>query len=445
METKKINEGKFTQSFTFKGFIIGVLTLFLLIPNVMIQNLIWERQQRSVSTIEKINEKWSREQTICGPVLTIPFTTTRLDADRKNYVKENHELNITPESVNIHTQVFPEERYYGIYKTILYKSENTINGEFAAIDKSLTVNKEMHFDKAYISFGVSDLRGVTNLFEINLNGKTYAAEVGNNDRTIGKRLIVNLKDFITAESEETLKFDCKLNLNGSGNINFIPIGNHTQVDVEGDWKAPGFIGSFSPEFELTEKGFSASWSVLSFNRSIPENWEDNQVETFSDTSFGVNLVNTVDHYQQNMRSAKYALMFIALTFVVFFFVEVLTKKRIHPAQYLLVGIALILFYSLLLSISEHLGFATSYIIASFATIALIVSYAHGIFKNIAQTTILTLILTILYVFLYVILQLVDVALLIGSIGLFIILGIIMFLSQKIKWYKQEEEPQDLQQ
>jgi inner membrane protein len=140
-----------------------------------------------------------------------------------------------------------------------------------------------------------------------------------------------------------------------------------------------------------------------------------------------------------MRSAKYSLMFIVLTFVVFFFVEIITKKRIHPVQYLLVGIALILFYSLLLSISEQLNFAWAYLIATLATIGLITAYAHSIFKNKTQTAILTGFLTLLYVFLYVILQLEDVALLIGSVGLFVILGVIMFVSKKISWYKPEEE------
>jgi inner membrane protein len=438
METKRKNEGKFSQSLTLKGFIIGALTLLLLIPNLMIQNLIWERKQRSIETVEKINEKWSLEQTICGPILTIPYTETYLDADKKTYIQKSHELHITPESVNINTKLFPEERYYSIYKTILYKSESAINGQFAPLAQIHLENCEIHYEKAYISIGISDLRGITNLLDFKLNGRTYTAEAGSNNKTIGKRLIVNLDNNISPE--ETLKFECNLSLNGSCNLNFIPVGSFTKVDIAGDWKDPGFIGSFSPEHDITEKGFSASWSILSFNRSIPENWTDNEVDSFRDTSFGVNLVDTVDHYQQNMRSAKYALMFIALTFVVFFFVEVLTKKRIHPMQYLLVGIALILFYSLLLSISEHLHFAISYLIASFAIITLITTYAHSIFKEKSQTTILALILTLLYIFLYVILQLEDVALLIGSIGLFIILGIIMFLSRKIKWYKQDEEP-----
>jgi inner membrane protein len=209
--------------------------------------------------------------------------------------------------------------------------------------------------------------------------------------------------------------------------------------MNGAWKSPGFIGSFTPQYSLNDKGFTATWEILHYNRNIPETWTDHQLKSVAETSFGVNLVDTLDQYQQNMRSAKYALMFIALTFVVFFFVEILTKKKIHPIQYLLVGIALILFYSLLLSISEQLNFGAAYLIASIATIGLIVVYAHTIFKNRLQTGILAAFLSILYIFLYVVLQLEDSALLIGSIGLFIILGFIMYFSRKINWYKPEEQ------
>ena len=212
--------------------------------------------------------------------------------------------------------------------------------------------------------------------------------------------------------------------------------------MTGAWKSPGFIGSFSPESKIDANGFTANWNILHFNRNIPEAWTDHSIKSFAETSFGVNLVDTVDQYQQNMRSAKYALMFIALTFVVFFFVEILTRKKIHPLQYLLVGIALILFYSLLLSISEQLNFGAAYLIASIATIGLIVAYAHSIFKSIMSTGILAAFLSILYVFLYVVLQLEDIALLFGSIGLFIILGVIMYFSGKINFYKPEslDEP-----
>ncbi|GHT22650.1 cell envelope integrity protein CreD [Bacteroidia bacterium] len=440
MATKNNGE-RFSQTLTFKGLMIAALTLLLLIPNAMIQNLIRERQERSSETIYTIDEKWSLSQTVCAPILVVPFTTTYLDGNSKSSTQE-HNLYITPEDVTVDALLFPEERYYGIYKTILYKSENHISGRFAPVDKVKIDNSVMHFDKAYVSLGISDLKGVTKQPDFKLNGKPCTVEtVGNGGAAYGKQLQINLREAVGKESEEGYTFDCHLDLNGSSYINFVPIGRTTQVNVAGSWKAPGFIGSFSPQYKLTDKGFEASWSILSFNRDIPEQWTDkagSHLPEIRETLFGVNLVDMVDHYQQNMRAAKYSLMFIVLTFVAFFFVEVLTKKRIHPIQYLLVGIALILFYSLLLSISEQINFAIAYIIASVATIALITAYAHSIFKNRSQTGILAFILSILYVFFYVILQLEDMALLIGSIGLFTILAIIMFISKKIRWYKAEE-------
>lgn len=439
METTIKKAGKINQSITFKALVIGFLTIILLIPGIMIQDLIRERQDRSVETIEKINAKWSNAQTICGPVLTIPYTTTQVDANNKTVLQE-HTISITPENLNIDTQLFPEERYYGIYKTILYKSEIDLSGNFDKINYQKTDNSTIHWDQAYLTIGVSDLRGITENISFTLDNKQYPVEAaGNYDRLMGKILVVSLNNADTLLTGQPLNFNCKIKLNGSSNINFIPIGKTSKVHVAGTWKSPGFIGNFSPEHTITENGFDANWSVLRFNRSIPETWIDNQVETFEDASFGVNLINPVNHYQQNMRSAKYAIMFIALTFVVFFFVEILTKKRIHPIQYLLVGIALILFYSLLLSISEQINFGIAYLVASIATIGLITAYTHSIFKNKMQTGGLAAMLCMLYIFLYVVLQLEDIALLIGSVGLFIILGIIMFFSRKINWYKQEEE------
>lgn len=438
METTLKKTGKINQSITLKALIIGFLTIILLIPGLMIQNLIEERQNRSLETIEKINNKWSNAQTFCGPIISIPYSTTQVNTDKTTHIQE-HILNITPENLNIKAQLFPEERYYGIYKTILYKSEIDITGNFDKINFPKPENSIVHWEQAYLSIGVSDLRGITENIDFRLDNKQLSAEVtGNQDTQIGKMLVMPLNSTVPFLFDQPQTFNCKLKLNGSSNINFIPIGKTTKVHITGKWNAPGFIGNFSPEHNISEKGFDANWSILSFNRSIPEMWIDYPGNSFEDSSFGVNLIDPVNHYQQNMRSAKYAIMFIALTFVVFFFVETLTKRRIHPIQYLLVGFALILFYSLLLSISEQINFGIAYLIASIATIGLISAYTYSIFKNKIQTGALTGMLCLLYIFLYVILQLEDVALLIGSIGLFIILGTIMFFSRKINWYKEEE-------
>lgn len=437
METKEKMTEKLSQSITLKAMIIGILTLLMLIPGVIIQDLIRERQARSNETIEKINSKWSNAQTVVGPVLSIPYTYSYIDA-KKNEIKIKHVLTITPEDLKITSNLFPEERHYGIYTSILYKSDMVITGSFPKVDFKKINYTIIHWDEANIRIGITDLRGLSNIPDFILGDKHFTAEAGGDKNdVIGQGLLIKLNSTSIIQNDSTLKFSCHLNLNGSSNLNFVPVAKNTTVDVMGAWQSPGFTGSFSPVSTIDKNGFTAHWNILHFNRNIPDYWLDDTAESFEETVFGVDLIDTVDHYQQNMRSAKYSLMFIVLTFVVFFFIEIISKKRIHPVQYLLVGIALILFYSLLLSISEQLNFGWAYLIASFATITLISTYAGSIFKNKTQTGILTVFLTVLYVFLYIVLQLEDVALLIGSIGLFIILGLIMYFSKKINWYKTE--------
>ena len=453
---------KILQSITFKGITIVLLILILLIPGAMIQNLIKERQERSHETIQKINDKWSHSQTLCAPLLIVPYTTTKLDNDKKPYYEE-HTLYITPKELKINVSLTPEERHYGIYKAILYKSDIHFEGNFSELANLKIENSNLHFDKAQIAIGITDLRGVTQNPDFKIGDKMFKTTVGvvklfsvsenfveeevtrygskdpySSGRNVsGKTLIVNLKDIgLTDTLLQSLNFDCKMKLNGSSSLNFIPIGQHTSVTINGQWPSPSFIGSFSPESTVDKKQFNASWNILSFNRDIPETWSDNNVANLGDNSFGVNLIETVDHYQQNMRSAKYALMFIALTFIVFFFVEIFTRKPIQFFQYVLVGIALILFYSLLLSLSEQIGFAWAYLVSSAVTILITTVYFHSLIKQKSATFILAGIMLILYAFLYIILQVEDFALLIGSIFLFVILGVIMFVSNKIKERKQ---------
>jgi inner membrane protein len=253
------------------------------------------------------------------------------------------------------------------------------------------------------------------------------------DEVTGETLKFSLKNVQT----NNFQFSCNLKLNGSTYIEFVPIGQTTNVQISGEWESPSFIGAFMPKYTLADKQFNAVWNVLSFNRNIPVTWTDDSINSLSNNGFGVNFIKTVDNYQQNMRSVKYAIMFILLTFVGFFFVEIFTKKTIFVWQYLLVGFALILFYSLLLSISEQLGFGWAYLISSTITIALIGIYTYSILKKCVPAIILTGVLMGLYLFLYVILQLEDLALLMGSLLLFIILGLIMFISNRIKHVQDE--------
>lgn len=266
---------------------IVVLSLLLLIPGGMIKNLIRERQDRSQDTIEKINDKWSDSQTLCAPIVVIPFTTTKFDKDKKTYVEE-HFLNVTPKNLNIEVTLEPEEKHYGIFKSILYKSKIHFEGNFSELKDLKIDNSELHFEKAKFIIGVTDLRGVSKNPICTINNTPLEATVGifdllsvsnNNDSdyperleslyfsTQGKTMMIELADLSFSDS---LYFDCKMELNGSNSISFIPVGQSTEVKVEGQWESPSFIGGFSPNSEIENNAFKASWNILSFNREIPK-------------------------------------------------------------------------------------------------------------------------------------------------------------------------------
>ncbi len=430
-KNKKPNSG---LSYTLKGVMIAGLSLFLLIPSCLVQNLVNERKQTRDEAVVKIDNKWSLPQTISGPVLSLPFTKL-VDGDKDGKYSRSETLNITPEKLVINCKLFPEERYYSIYKTIVYKSIVTMEGEFAAVDTALLPVDAISVGRPYVKIGMSDRRGITGDPVFEMSGRSFELATGSNpDNLMGELLVVDLKDM---QLDERMLFSISFELKGSSSVNFLPVGQTSIVNVEGQWPDPGFIGNYTPDYTLSDGGFEAKWEVSRFNRNMPDVWYDgDNIYSERDISFGVNLVDMVDVYKQSLRSTKYALMFIVLTFVVFFFVEIFTHKKIHPIQYVLVGVALVLFYSLLISLAEMLGFGFAYLISSVATIGLITAFAGAIFKDRKPTITLAVILSALYAFLYVILQLEEAALLAGSIGLFVILGVIMYVSNKIKWYNE---------
>jgi len=438
METNEVIQSttkgvkKFTESLTWKLMIIGFLTLLMLIPAALIQNQIRERESTGEQKVAEINKSWSGHQTVSPPTLVIPYTTCEIIDDSGKTALFEHELQIAPESSSIVAELQPEVRHISIYKSIVYRSDIKISGEFAAATKFAVENAEMHYDRAQVVFSLSDLRGLEEEFAMNIDGKKtrrYSDANGNSE------VMFPLGNIFTGKG---FKFDCKFKLKGSVGMDFLPLARTTKVSVSGAWKSPGFVGSFLPQYSIDaeKKTFNAEWKVLSFNHNIPYTRIDSDYYRYESSAFGVNLTDPIDIYLLNLRSAKYALLFILLTFAVFFFVEALTKKRIHPIQYLLVGVAIIVFYTLLLAFSEQIGFAVSYLVAALATISLITTYALSVFGKRKPAMILAGVLVGLYTFLYVILQLEDVALLCGSIGLFIILGAIMYVSNKVRWYKE---------
>jgi inner membrane protein len=242
-----------------------------------------------------------------------------------------------------------------------------------------------------------------------------------------------------ADFKENTSID--ISLKGSRNLDFVPVGKTTAVSLKSSWPDPSFDGEFLPDNrEITAEGFTASWKVLHFNRPFSQQWTERE-QPLDGANFGVTLLMPVDQYQKSMRTAKYSILIILLTFIALFLVEITQKIRIHPFQYILVGAALTIYYTLLLSISEQLGYNAAYGIASVATVVLISLYAVTFLRTAKLAIVFTSLLTLFYGFIFVIILQQDFSLLIGSVGLFITIGVLMYFSRKVDWYDSSKHVQ----
>lgn len=420
------------QSLGIRLSIIAFLTLVLLIPSFLIQDLISERKNRRDSVADEISQKWGNEQAIVGPLLTVPY---------KHHYKSGKEIEHTiryahflPDLLNIEGSINPEVRYRGLYKVIVYNSKLSLSGNFPPVnldDLNIAI-EDFLLEDAFVSVGISDMTGIREFIKINWNDKEYIANPGIESNDVLESGISVSPDL---EAGEKQHFNFELNLNGSSGLLFSPVGKQTNVQLSSDWPNPSFTGNFLPaDRAVNSSGFSATWNVLDLNRNFSQQWLGPNRE-LSNSTFGVTLLLAVDEYQKTMRTAKYAIMFIALTFLTFFMIELLSKKIIHPVQYLLIGFALLIFYTLLLSISEYVVFELAYLIASAAIILLITVYSYSVLSDKLKTGIISGVLIILYGYLYILLQLHDYALLLGSLGLFVVLAMVMYLTRNINWFE----------
>lgn len=419
------------DSLTFRILLISGIIILLVIPLTMIQSLITERQSYRDEATSEIYNSWAGTQIVAGPILTIEKVYTHVNEKGEKYNTKKY-VQYLPDQLNIHCELLPEIRYRGIYEVILYRGKIKISADFSNLEE--TSNNEINLSSItkYISFNISDLRGIEETVRIKMNDKFLTVIPGlQNDKLFQNGFLAHIE----MDGIESLKFESELILRGSSTIEFMPLGKMSEVSMESTWNNPSFIGAYLPSERLiTQNGFTSKWKINHFNREYPQVWNNQRYDLYKST-FGVKLLMPVDEYQKTMRTSKYGIMIIILTFISFFMIEIFSKKKIHPVQYLLVGLSLVIFYSLLLSISEYIVFKTSYLISSIAVITLIGLYIKSIYSSFKISLIISSILILFYGLMYIILQLQDYALLFGNIALFIILGVIMFLTRKLNWFE----------
>jgi inner membrane protein len=446
-------------SVLFKLVLIGFLTLILLIPSVLIQDLITERERRQEEVNLEISDKWSGSQLVQGPVLVLPYKTIQKITDSESGKSTSKELisniYILPETIKINSKAAPETLHRGIFDAVVYKSQIKVNGTFSALEiKKSGINPEMIlWDKAKVVIGLSDLKGLDNKPIIKLDKQNYEVEPDFTSLKLFTNNLIILPD-LSSNKNTKLDFSFDLNIRGSNQLSFLHIGKNTTVNIEGTWKNPSFIGRYLPEQRsISDSTFSASWKMPYFNRPFPQQWVEENSNMISQDStsensikaqdisgaFGVKFLMPVDQYQKTFRTAKYAILVILLTFISLLFTELLSKKKVHLLQYVLIGAAMIIFYALLLSLSEQLGFNWAYLIASIATVGLIGLFIQSLLKSRKTALLFAGILGLLYSFIFIIIQLQDMALLVGSVGLFLIIAGLMYLSQKVNIDKDNTE------
>lgn len=415
-----------------KSFFIAFLVLALLIPTFIIMYLANERKERKQEVTREISKKWATSQTVTGPFLIVPYSDPATAAEKKS-------ICILPETLSINGTLKPDIKYRSIYKVPVFTTTPLVlKGKFS--NNNLTA---AGFNPAFIKWsdaklcvGITDLKGLKQQV-VKWNDAAVSMVAGLPDNTVSSQGISVSVPLDAAVLEKENSFSLEIILQGSEKLFCIPMGSNTTAQFSSTWADPAFDGKYLPDTtKITARGFEAGWTVSQFNRDFPKIFASgsNSAASVSESSLGVILLSPFDAYAQTMRSLKYAILIIGLTFFAYFFSEVFQRRPVHPLQYILIGMALVVFYTLLLSISEYIQFPYAYLIASSATVLLLCWYTQSIFKNTKMVLIFALLLSALYLFIYVLIQMQDNALLFGSIGLFVLLAITMYLSRKINWY-----------
>jgi inner membrane protein len=416
-----------------KAVFIFIMALALCIPTFFIMGLVNERQGRQKEAIADISSKWAGQQVVTGPILMIPYTEADKD-DKGNPVLLRRKAYFIADKSDIKSKVYPEKRHRGIYDVIVYRSEISLAGKFNPLQwQQLKIPAEnMLWNEAVVLFKVKDnIKGINDDIVINWNGTNLVLNPQESGLSQMDDAYAAAVPFNAEESGKEHSYTMKFSLNGSEQLMISTAARDNTISMESKWPDPGFTGVKLPDVrEVNDSGFSATWKYM--NRTVPPVWK-NTFYDLAPSAVGADLLIPIDGYNKTERSVKYALLCIVLTFASFFLIETYYKRPLHLLQYALAGLALVLFYTLLLSISEYTGFNTAYLISAVATIGLVMWFIGSIMHSSKLGTFIGFVLTVVYGYIFIIIQLQDYALLMGSVGLFIALAIIMYFSRKIQW------------
>ena len=441
--------GRFTRSPGFKFFLVLLLVLLLMIPLGLVWFLVSERETRANAVRQEVAATWGAEQHITGPFLIVPYSVKIMVMQGDKQVEQLQERRAVflPDILNVNGEARTEIRHRAIYDVTVYSTALTLEGRFASPDISLADSDiaQIRWRDAILAVGISDVSGLKEGATLGIGGQSFPFEP-----SIG--LPSNIMHGIHARigagqpaDQPPAAFDFRftLALNGSSALDFAPVARETRVSLASGWPHPSFSGAFLPETrEVRPDGFTATWRVPHLARSVPQVWpllnSSAHLDRFSNYQFGVQFYVPIDYYDLVNRAAKYGIMFLTVAFMAVFVLELTSGRRVHAVQYVLVGLAMILFYALLLSLAEHIGFPLAYLIASAATGGMLSLYVGYALSRAAKGLAMLCVFLILYGLLYLILRLEDYALLAGAVAGFVMLTVTMFATLRVDWSGDDE-------
>jgi len=418
-------------------FIVVFLIIILQIPTLMIGGLVQERQGVRNEAVADITGKWGQAQTILGSRLLIPYTKQVRDGNRVRTA--TYYATVLPENLQIQSNLETEIRYRGIFEVPVYRAKIAMKGEFIRPDLSRwgIAPQDIRWGQSELSLAISDARAIQNQAVLQWQGQSFpfAPGTGQFQPTPGTGIHSNVGRGMTGNR---FNFAINLRLHGSERFSVAPFGQTTKITMTGNWANPSFQGLWLPtQRQVTGDKFQAVWEIPALGRNFPQEWTSEQPvaeEVVAQSAVGVDLLSPVDQYRMAERSLKYNFLFLLLTFAAFWLFEVTLGLRVHPLQYLLVGVAMCLFYLLQLAFSEHLGFPVAYGLASVAVAVLVAFYAVSVLRAQRRGLVIGVMQAGLYGYLYVVLVNQDYALLIGSLGLFVFLAVVMYCTRRIDWF-----------
>lgn len=436
-----------SRSMGLKLFIVCALALAMTIPAFFVDDLVDERTHRANDVVKEISSHSGGQQTFLGPTLAIPYTVQAQSAAERT----RHGVYLVfPAQASAALKTRTEERRRSLFKVPVFQADLDFSASFdlTGIPASAPQNAELDWSGAEFIVGVTDARGALSDGTLTTGGKTFTLAPAAISETLalGADLTQQTKLTLFGAKADILpnsKFiaSASMRFSGAQRIAILAYGKTTHLAMQGDWPNPSFDGGFLPiSRSITPAGFTADWSVPFIARGVRAEGDSVAIHGLEGTALGVSFIELADPYQSVTRSLKYILLFLGLIFLSYFVFEVTTGKRVHPAQYALVGVAQIIFYLLLLSLAERIGFDFGFLIAGGATVALLSLNAGWIFASRVQAFRACIVFTLLYTLIYVLLRLEDNALLVGAMASFLTVAAAMYFTRSIDWYGSLPEP-----